>query len=158
MATGGRVLPRGKGGVTCGRMKSCSILVVDDEDELREIVRRVLADAGHRVMTAEDGNSASRLISNEVFDLVITDVIMPERDGMQVITELRRKHPRVRVIAMSGGGHVPRAQYLKMARGLGAHAVLEKPFTASELTQAIATALSSSEDSAEARKTPESGV
>ena len=61
--------------------------------------------------------------------------------GMQVITELRRKHPQVRVIAMSGGGHVPREQYLKIAKGLGAHAVLEKPFDNDELNRAIESVL-----------------
>lgn len=122
-------------------MKSCSILVVDDEPELRDLIGRVLIGAGHRVTCAENGEHASRLLSGETFDVVLTDVIMPEKDGMQVITELRRKHPGVRVIAMSGGGHVPRDQYLKIAKGLGAHAVLEKPFDNVELAQAIASVL-----------------
>jgi CheY-like chemotaxis protein len=122
-------------------MKSCSILVVDDEPELRDLISRVLVDAGHRVTCAENGEQASRLISGEMFDVVLTDVIMPEKDGMQVITELRRKYPSVRVVVMSGGGHVPRDQYLKIAKGLGAHAVLEKPFDNIELRRAIESVL-----------------
>ena len=121
-------------------MKSRSILVVDDESELRDMIARVLSEAGHRVETASDGAIASRLFAARDFDLVVTDVIMPERDGMQVISELRRKHPQVKIIAMSGGGHVPREHYLKMARGLGAHAVLSKPFDVQELLAAVASA------------------
>ncbi len=122
-------------------MKSCSILVVDDEPDLRDLISRVLIDAGHRVTCAENGEEASRLIAGETFDVVLTDVIMPEKDGMQVITELRRKHPNVRVVVMSGGGHVPREQYLKIAKGLGAHGVLEKPFDNHELKRAIESVL-----------------
>jgi YesN/AraC family two-component response regulator len=69
--------------------------------------------------------------------VVLTDVIMPEKDGMQVISELRKKFPEVRIIAMSGGGHVSRDQYLKIAKGLGAHAVLEKPFPNQQLLTTI---------------------
>src|SRR5688572_8539872 len=122
-------------------MKSCSILVVDDEPELRDLIGRVLVDAGHRVTCAENGEQASRLISGERFDVVLTDVIMPEKDGMQVITELRRKHPEVRIVAMSGGGHVSREQYLKIAKGLGAHALLQKPFSNDELMQVVESVL-----------------
>lgn len=118
-------------------MKSCAILVVDDEPELRELIGRVLVAGGHRVTSAENGEQASRWLSKETFDVVVTDVIMPERDGMQVITELRRKHPAVKVIAISGGGHVSREQYLKIAKGLGAHAVLAKPFSTEELMRAL---------------------
>lgn len=118
-------------------MKSCSILVVDDEDELRTIIGRVLEGAGHQVTQARDGNEASKALILQKFDIVITDVIMPDRDGMQVITELRKNYPGVRIVAMSGGGHVPREQYLKIARGLGAHAVLEKPFGNQELLNVV---------------------
>lgn len=118
-------------------MRSCAILVVDDEPELREVIMRVLEDVGHKVTLAENGNEASKALARGAFDLVLTDVIMPDRDGMQVITELRRKYPQVRVVAMSGGGHVPRDQYLKIAKGLGAHAALEKPFSTQELLGVI---------------------
>ena len=118
-------------------MKSCSILVVDDEPELRDVVSQVLTGAGHRVTCAADGRDAIARLATETFDLVLTDVIMPEKDGMQVITEARRKHPGTRIVAMSGGGHIPREQYLKIATGLGAHAVLEKPFNNRELVETI---------------------
>jgi DNA-binding NtrC family response regulator len=118
-------------------MKSCSILVIDDEPALREILSRVLVDAGHRVTGAGNGMEASKALAAETFDVVLTDVIMPEKDGMQVISELRKKFPGTRIIAMSGGGHVSRDQYLKIAKGLGAHAVLEKPFANQQLLATI---------------------
>ena len=118
-------------------MKACSILVVDDEPALREILSRVLTDAGHRVVGAGNGKEASKALSSGAFDIVLTDVIMPEKDGMQVISELRKKFPLVRIIAMSGGGHVSRDQYLKIAKGLGAHAVLEKPFANQQLLATV---------------------
>ena len=118
-------------------MKACSILVVDDEPALRDILSRVLTDAGHRVVGAGNGKEASKALSSGAFDIVLTDVIMPEKDGMQVISELRKKFPLVRIIAMSGGGHVSRDQYLKIAKGLGAHAVLEKPFANQQLLATV---------------------
>lgn len=118
-------------------MKSRSILVVDDEAELRDVVTRVLLDAGHQVTCAVNGQEAVVLLAQRAFDLVLTDVIMPEKDGMQVITEARRKYPQVKIVAMSGGGHIPREHYLKIATGLGAHAVLDKPFSNRELVDAI---------------------
>jgi CheY-like chemotaxis protein len=118
-------------------MKSCSILVVDDEAELRDLVSRVLIDAGYKVVCAADGQEASRALSRAAFDLILTDVIMPEKDGMQVISEARRMRPDMRIVAMSGGGHLARDQYLKMAKALGAHAVLEKPFGTEVLVETI---------------------
>jgi DNA-binding NtrC family response regulator len=119
-------------------MKSCSILVIDDETALREILSQVLTGAGHRVVGAGNGKEASKALTIGAFDVVLTDVIMPEKDGMQVISELRKKFPEVRIIAMSGGGHVSRDQYLKIAKGLGAHAVLEKPFANQKLLDTVA--------------------
>jgi CheY-like chemotaxis protein len=118
-------------------MKSCSILVIDDEPALREILSQVLTGAGHRVVGAGNGKEAIKALTTSAFDVVLTDVIMPEKDGMQVISELRKKFPEVRIIAMSGGGHVSRDQYLKIAKGLGAHAVLEKPFANQKLLDTI---------------------
>lgn len=118
-------------------MRSCSVLVVDDEAELRDVVSRVLLDAGHKVVCAANGQEATRALSKQTFDLILTDVIMPEKDGMQVISESRRMRPEMRIVAMSGGGHMSREQYLKMAKALGAHAVLEKPFGTEQLVETI---------------------
>lgn len=123
-------------------MKSWSILIVDDEAELCEVMDQVLSSQGYKVARAADGLEASRAIAHEHFDMVITDLIMPEKDGIQLISEMRKKHPEVRIVAMSGGGHVPREQYLRIARGLGAHAVLEKPFTNQALLDLVSQTLS----------------
>lgn len=118
-------------------MKPRSILVVDDDAELCEVMKQVLEDHGDRVTCATDGMQASKAIAGADFDLVITDLIMPEKDGIQLMNEIRRKYPKMPVVAMSGGGHVPREQYLRIARGLGAHAVLEKPFVNQALIDAV---------------------
>jgi DNA-binding NtrC family response regulator len=118
-------------------MMPASILIVDDEADLRDLMIRVLAQAGYQATGAADGNEATRAMANQHFDVVITDLIMPERDGIQVINELRRKFPEVKIIAMSGGGHISREQYLRIAKGMGAHAQLEKPFTNEQLIDTI---------------------
>lgn len=110
-------------------MKSGAILIVDDEPEFREMMTQVLTKEGYTVTCAADGVQAGKIISHKTFDLVITDLIMPEKDGIELMNEMRWKYPQLRIVAMSGGGHVPREQYLRIARGLGAHAVLEKPFS-----------------------------
>ena len=114
-----------------------SILVVDDEPEMLDILKQVLAGAGHRVVTADNGREAISLLAREKFDLVLTDLLMPERDGTEVIGELRAKYRDVPVVAMSGGGRMPRGEYLKIAKMFGAHAMLEKPFTNEQLLSTI---------------------
>jgi CheY-like chemotaxis protein len=118
-----------------------SILVVDDEPELRELILLILKSAGHLVVGAADGVEAATRIAHQHFDVVMTDLIMPEKDGLEFIAELRENYPAVRIIAMSGGGHIPRDSYLRIAQGFGAHAILEKPFENREIFSAIETAL-----------------
>ncbi|HVU25144.1 MAG TPA: response regulator [Opitutus sp.] len=118
-------------------MKPASILVVDDEPDLCDLISRMLMRAGHKVTCANDGDEASKAIARQKFDIVLTDVIMPEKDGIEVIAELRRKQPNVRIVAMSGGGHVSVGHYLKIAKGMGAHGVLQKPFGNDELLAAL---------------------
>jgi CheY-like chemotaxis protein len=122
-------------------MAAYSILVVDDEPELRELVVLVLKSAGHNAVGAADGLEAAEAIAKQHFDVVITDLIMPERDGLEFIAEVRAKYPDVKIVAMSGGGHIARDSYLRIALGFGAHAILEKPFENREILSAIETAL-----------------
>jgi len=122
-------------------MPTHSILVVDDEPEIREILSVILAKSGHTVSCAGDGVEAGRVLAQAKFDLVITDLLMPERDGLEVIAEVRKKYPGVRIIAMSGGGHVPGEQYLGIARGFGAHVVLPKPFNICDVESAVVNAM-----------------
>ena len=118
-------------------MLACSILVVDDEPGIRELLGMMLESAGHSVSSAEDGIQAPKMMASQKFDIVITDLLMPERDGLEFITETRKKYPAVKIIAMSGGGHIARDSYLRIAKNFGAHFLLEKPFSQSGVLGAI---------------------
>lgn len=109
------------------------ILVVEDDMIMRETLSDILRFEGYDVSTADGGNKALELISNNSFDLVITDVLMPDRDGFDVITEAKQKCPGIRVIAISGGGYMSSDAYLKMASNAGADDTLSKPFDVDEL-------------------------
>ena len=118
-------------------MSSCAILVVDDEEELRELIRHVLERAGHSVACASNGREASLVIERCQFDVVVTDMLMPDRDGLELITEIKAKHPTLKIVAMSGGGQIGSDQYLSMAKGFGAHVLLRKPFAHQALLAAV---------------------
>jgi DNA-binding NtrC family response regulator len=122
-------------------MAIASILVVDDEEDVRDVLQGILESADYRVTTAADGNEASKLLAAEKFSIVLTDLLMPDRDGIEVVGELRKKYPSTPVIVMSGGGRMRHVEYLKMAKTFGAHAVLEKPFKSEQLLTTIATLL-----------------
>ena len=114
-----------------------SILVVDDDAAVRQLIKHTLDGAGYRVTCAEDGRAATKAMAQARFDLVITDLLMPERDGLELIEDLRRRHPGVRIIAMSGGGRIAPEEYLQIAKGLGANGVMGKPFYPKQLLSAI---------------------
>jgi CheY-like chemotaxis protein len=101
----------------------------------------MLESYGHSVVTAEDGIQAPKVMATRPIDVVITDLLMPERDGLEFITEVRKKYPKVKIIAMSGGGHVARESYLRIAKTFGAHYLLEKPFNQSDVLGAVETVL-----------------
>ena len=118
-------------------MPACSILVVDDEPGIRELLSMMLEAAGHKVVVAEDGLQAPKILATNPVEVVITDLLMPERDGLEFITEVRKKYPSIKIIAMSGGGHIARDSYLRIAKNFGAHVILEKPFSQSGVLNAI---------------------
>jgi DNA-binding NtrC family response regulator len=122
-------------------MPPCSILIVDDEPGIRELLCLMLEAAGHTVVTAEDGIQAPKILASQPIQVVITDLLMPERDGLEFITEVRKKFPEVKIIAMSGGGHIARDSYLRIAKNFGAHVLLEKPFSQSGVLGAIETVM-----------------
>jgi CheY-like chemotaxis protein len=107
-------------------------------------VQKMLERAGYIVTSTGDGRSALEQYGSNPTDLVITDLIMPETDGLEMIQELRRINPDVRILAISGGGRVDAEEYLSVARKFGAVEVLSKPFTGQELKRAVETALGSS--------------
>jgi CheY-like chemotaxis protein len=123
-------------------MPPCSILVVDDEPGIRELLCLMLEAAGHNVVAAEDGIQAPKVLAAQPIQVVITDLLMPERDGLEFIAEIRKKFPGVKIIAMSGGGHIARDSYLRIAKNFGAHVLLEKPFSQSGVLGAIESVMS----------------
>ncbi|MES2693683.1 MAG: response regulator [Verrucomicrobiota bacterium] len=114
------------------------ILLVDDDDPLRNILRVTLEKMGHHVVEARNGKEALRLCQAEPPDIVLTDIVMPEAEGIELIGALRRFHSDVKIIAMSGGGRVSAADYLKIARHMGATIALAKPFSQEAIAAAIA--------------------
>ncbi len=123
------------------------ILLIDDDELLRDTVLQMLQLDRHEVTEAADGQAALRLVAGRGgrgFDLVITDVLMPGMDGARVIVELRRSHPRLPIIAISGGRRVLSPQFnLETAALAGAVCQLAKPFTRQALQAVVATALES---------------
>jgi CheY-like chemotaxis protein len=112
------------------------ILLIDDEKPFRDVFRQVLARAGYDVIEAADGaEGIDRFYENPV-DLIITDIIMPEKDGIETLIELKKVHPEVKLIVMSGGGWYGTGIDFDMAKKLGAH-TLDKPFALQELLDAI---------------------
>lgn len=114
------------------------ILVVDDEESVRKILCENLAECGFEVAAAKDGQEALQLIEEgEAPNVVITDIIMPRKEGLEVIIELRKRHPAVRVIAISGGGRTKSADFLHLAKKLGADAILPKPLDLDQLEKTV---------------------
>ena len=115
-----------------------SILVVDDDELFGAVVCRALRDAGHAVEDAADGAQALRIIQAETPDLLITDILMPNRDGIELIAAVRQDYPDVRILAISGRRHLGSVDLLDLAARLGAHDTLEKPFSTEALLEKVA--------------------
>ena len=113
------------------------ILVIDDEDLMRQMLRDIIEDAGHEVSVASDGRAGLAALQEKPADLVITDILMPEQDGLELIRDLHREHPDVKILAISGGGTTVKLDFLPQAQELGAHGALHKPFGRSELLGTI---------------------
>jgi CheY-like chemotaxis protein len=105
-----------------------SILLVDDDDEFRSMLVESIRRAGYEVTEARDGREGIHLYRDHPCDLIITDLIMPEKEGLETIQELRRDHPGVKIIAISGGSRHSSADYLNMATAFGAQQVLANLF------------------------------
>jgi CheY-like chemotaxis protein len=114
------------------------ILVIDDDVMLQGILKELLHILGHEVRQAFDGKEGVRLCRESAPDVVLTDILMPEQDGLQTIRELRRSCPEVRIIAMSGGSYaLPEWDGLNFASHFGARQVLQKPFAHDQLRAAL---------------------
>lgn len=114
------------------------LLVADDDADMRQSMRLLLERAGHEVELAQDGARALELQRSRPADVLITDIFMPEKDGLETIERFRLEFPSVRIVAMSGGGvHVKGDRYLTTAEVAGADAVLRKPFEKDALLEAL---------------------
>ena len=113
------------------------ILLVDDDELFRSMLRITLTKMGFTVLEARNGREALELFEQEPPEVVMTDLVMPETEGLEMIRELRRRDPHVKIIAMSGGGRVGATDYLKIAKALGANRVLAKPFSNEEMYFAL---------------------
>lgn len=115
-------------------MPAASVLVVDDEEGIRDLFRLTLAAAGYKVVEAKDGREAMARLREEPFDLLITDLVMPEREGIEMIETLRKQRPDLKIVAVSGafGG-----MFLKVAKALGANATLAKPVSPDALLATV---------------------
>lgn len=120
-----------------------SILIVDDEDQVRDVLCENLAECGFKVDVATDGQQALSMIDAGTCapQVVVTDIIMPRKEGLEVIMELRRRHPAIRLIAISGGGRTKSADFLQLAKKLGADAVLPKPLDIDQLEKTVRSVL-----------------
>jgi CheY-like chemotaxis protein len=113
------------------------ILIIDDEDQFRSMLRQVLERAGYEVVEAQDGNEGIQRFREAPMDLIITDILMPGKEGLETIMDLRREFPQVKIMAISGGGRTGDLNFLELAKQLGAQSALQKPFDQEEFLDAV---------------------
>ena len=109
------------------------MLVVDDDSVLGGLISRGLRGVGYDVGEAVDGNKAIKALETRFYDAVVIDIIMPDREGVETIIEIRDRWPTIKVIAMSGGGRMDPEMFLNLASNFGADSVLKKPFKLTDL-------------------------
>ena len=115
-----------------------NILVVDDEEPIRALVGKILLKDGHQVMEAENGQHACDTYEDADIDLIVTDLVMPEKNGIEMMIQLKKSHPSVKLIAISGGsGFSGQIDLLSVAKLLGAKHVIKKPFSVDQIRDAV---------------------
>jgi DNA-binding response OmpR family regulator len=114
-----------------------TILIIDDDKSILILIKKRLINEGFNVLTASNGKEGMNLFNDNQVDLVITDIIMPDKDGFVTIVELKKICPDIKIIAMSGGGRGLPEYYLDTAKNFGAQYILEKPFEISEVLEAV---------------------
>ena len=124
------------------RRPMATILCIDDEESIRRLVQVALEVAGYRVLIADSGQHGLRLLEHQEVDLILVDIFMPDMDGLEVIRLLRKTRPASKIIAITGKPGA--TNNLDIAKHLGAHDTLMKPFSLQELLDAVATQLQSS--------------
>jgi DNA-binding response OmpR family regulator len=113
------------------------ILIIDDDEQIRVLLQQMMEWAGFEVAAAENGKIAMRLQQQQPADLVITDLIMPEQEGLETISRLKKEYKGIKIIAISGGGRIGPEAYLPAAQELGADRIFSKPFDVQEVVDAV---------------------
>ncbi len=113
------------------------ILIIDDDVQVLEMLEQTFEREGYKTVTAADGKEGVKLYREDPADLIITDIIMPEKEGLETIVELKRDFPDVKFIAISGGGRVKAEGYLRTAKMLGAERTFTKPVNRKTLLKAV---------------------
>lgn len=113
------------------------VLLIDDEKMLRDVLRDAFVAAGYDVAVAANGAEGVRMFEEAPSDIIVTDVLMPDKDGLEVIMELRKRHPDLKIVAISGGDRTGNRRYLRIAKELGAARILPKPFRPKELLAVV---------------------
>mgnify|MGYP006280527557 CR=1 FL=1 len=113
------------------------ILIIDDEPHILMMLKKMMEKAGYDIDLASNGDEGMKLFQKSPSDLVITDIIMPEKEGLETIREMKRIQPELKIIAMSGGGKISAENYLETASIFGANRVIQKPFTQKEMVTAV---------------------
>ena len=123
-------------------MKPISVLIADDEEDIRLLLDQWLKPMGHAIRLACNGTEALKIARGVAIDLLITDILMPDGDGLVLIEGLKKSQPAVRVLAISGGGrYMDSREYLKIAEGFGADAAIMKPFNREKFLQGLGRAM-----------------
>lgn len=113
------------------------ILVIDDDEQMRDVLRQMLEVEGYEVAEAENGVQGCEVYKEFVPDLVIMDIIMPEKGGLETIIKLKQENPKVKIFAITGGGKVVKADFLGIAENIGAIRSFHKPIERNELVKAV---------------------
>lgn len=113
------------------------VLIIDDDEQIRVLLQQMMQWAGFEVLVAENGKVAMQMQSRQPADLVITDLIMPEQEGLETISRLKKEYAGIKIIAISGGGRIGPEAYLPAALELGADKVFSKPFDVQEVVATV---------------------
>jgi DNA-binding NtrC family response regulator len=123
-------------------LKDLSILIVDDDAGMRNVLAALLSAEGHLPVSAGNGTEAAEVMAREPVDLILTDILMPDKDGLELIKDVRGAHKRIPIVAFSGGGYRIGTRYcLQIAKAIGATTVISKPFDRQQLLSAIEDAM-----------------
>ncbi len=113
------------------------VLIIDDDRGIRQLLRRIIESRGHVAVEADTGRTGVDAFQQQSFDLVLTDIVMPDMDGNQTIVHLRKLNPSIKIIAVSGGGRARNLTPLQLAKQFGADRILEKPFRRDDVLRTL---------------------